>query len=106
MRSGKTIQDLEETKSLPRSIKGQFSFFLITVLCIGVAVQMLGVPLSLWELDGSSDIAGSSILEGFAVISNEPVLFPSSQSQFAFSRIDHHYIHLGQHLFFHPPLPL
>jgi hypothetical protein len=45
---------------------------LITLLCAGVFLQMLGAPISFWDLDGSEDDFVSSLLLGLAISSAPP----------------------------------
>ena len=44
-------------------------------LCLCVMVQMLGVPATLLSPADSSDLLGSSVLEGFSLIPPSPELF-------------------------------
>ena len=43
---------------------------LLVVLCISVAVQMLGTPASFFHFDDPLDLVESSILEGFSIASD------------------------------------
>jgi len=54
----------------------------IGLLCLGVLLQMLGVSVSFWDLNGSDDLLSNSILTGFAVLPDDPVLFPGLCSIF------------------------
>ena len=47
----------------------------IGLLCLGVLLQMLGVAISFWDLNGTDDLLSNSILTGFAVLSDDPGLF-------------------------------
>ena len=46
----------------------------IGLLCLGVLLQMLGVSVSFWNLNGTDDLLSNSILTGFAVLSDDPGL--------------------------------
>lgn len=46
----------------------------IGLLCLGVFLQMLGVSVSFWNLNGTDDLLGNSILTGFAILSEDPGL--------------------------------
>jgi hypothetical protein len=75
---------------------------LIALLCAGVFLQMLGAPISFWDLDGSEDDLVSSLLLGLAI--------PSAPAHFStplFSLLPPHAsvparYFLDEH--FHPPL--
>jgi hypothetical protein len=43
---------------------------------MGTILQMLGMNVTFWNLDGSSDLLESSLLEGFTIISIGLVLSP------------------------------
>jgi len=90
---------------LSTNIRSSF-LLLIGLLCIGILLQILGVPLTFWDLDGSSDLVESSLLEGFAIVSNEPVLSPSLQSLYLSNTHSLAYLLSPQYLFFHPPPPI
>ncbi len=82
------------------------SLLLIGLLCVGILLQILGVPLTFWDLDGSCDLVESSLLEGFAIVSEEPLLSPILRSS-SLSSTDPLACPLApQYLFFHPPLPI
>jgi hypothetical protein len=49
---------------------------LIAFLCCGVALQILGVQISFWQLDGSSDLVECTLLEGFGIIAAGPEFAP------------------------------
>ncbi|TKB82017.1 MAG: hypothetical protein E8D44_13020 [Nitrospira sp.] len=49
-------------------------WLIVCCLCLCVMVQMLGVPATLLSPADSSDLLGSSVLEGFSVISPSPEL--------------------------------
>lgn len=82
------------------------ALLLISLLCVGITLQMLGVSLAFWDLNGSSDLVESSLLEGFAIISTEPVLSPIFRSLYSSDTVSLTYQRSPQHLFFHPPLPI
>jgi|GEM_PF-1653579 hypothetical protein len=79
-----------------------FRLLLITLICAGVFLQMLGAPISFWDLDGSEDDFVSSLLLGLAIPS-EPAHFSTA----LFSLLPPHAsaparYFLDEH--FHPPL--
>jgi hypothetical protein len=43
------------------------TFVFVTILCVGVLLQMLGTPITLWNLDGLDDDFVSVLLMGIAV---------------------------------------
>lgn len=49
---------------------------LIAFLCCGIILQILGVQISFWHLDGSSDLVESTLFEGFVIIAGGPVFSP------------------------------
>jgi len=50
---------------------------IVALLCFGTLMQMLGVSVTFWNLEGSSNPLESSVLEGFALISRTPVVSPT-----------------------------
>lgn len=60
-----------------RGLKGNAGVMILLLLCISVVVQMLGVPVTLFNPGVTSDIPGASVLEGFSV--------PPSAVQLSFS---------------------
>jgi hypothetical protein len=93
--------------NIGQSLGGQvFTLLLLGLLCVGVTLQMLGVSVAFWDLDGSSDLVESLLLEGFAVLFGEPVLPPLLQFLFASVWITLVYRLLRPHILFHPPVPV
>lgn len=82
------------------------SLLLIGLLCVGILLQILGAPLTFWDLDGSCDLVESSLLEGFAIVSDEPVLSPLLRSSSLSSTDPLTCPFAPQYLFFHPPPPI
>jgi hypothetical protein len=78
---------------------------LIGLLCIGVLLQILGSPLTFWDLDGSCDLVESSLLAAVAIISRAQVLFPILGSWY-FSEEAFMHRRSPLHVVFHPPLPI
>lgn len=76
---------------------------LIGVLCVGILLQILGVPLTSWDLDGSCDLMELSLLEDVAIISATPVLSPIFGSLYV-SEDSLAYRCSLLHVFFHPPM--
>lgn len=81
------------------------ALLLIGLLCIGVLLQILGAPLTFWDLDGSCDLVELSLLVAVAIISGAPVLFPILGS---WSLSEEAFMHRRSplHVVFHPPLPI
>jgi hypothetical protein len=75
----------------------------IGLLCLGVLLQMLGVAISFWDLNGSDDLLITSILTGFAVLSEEAV-FLVLDSLFTSIPTASLYEALVPDGFFHPPM--
>jgi hypothetical protein len=42
-------------------------FFVIGLLCLCVTMQILGVPVSFWDMNEAKDLVESSLLEGFSL---------------------------------------
>ena len=76
---------------------------LISILCLSITFQILGVPFSFGNLGGASDLIEASHLEGFSLISISgwtPILerllsFSAARSRYHYSSAD---------AIFHPPL--
>lgn len=79
--------------------------FLLTIgaLCLGVLLQMLGVSVTFWNLNGSDDLLSTSILTGFAVLPDDPGLAPRLLATFTSIPAASHYQFLLPHWLFHPP---
>ncbi len=80
--------------------------FLIGLLCVGITLQILGASLSFWDLDGSSDPIESSLLEGFSIVSMQPVLWTIGQFLIRLNTGGPIYQFLAEDLFFRPPIPI
>jgi hypothetical protein len=79
-------------------------FFLIGLLCLCVAMQILGAPISLWNIHQSVDLEESSPLEELSLPSAALELSVSQYRKFySPSPPLEHGILLAQS-FFHPPL--
>ena len=76
----------------------------IGLLCLGVFLQMLGAPVSFWDLDGSEDDFISSLLMGVAVLSSDPHYSPVHSSLLIRLISAPRYSFLYEHVLFHPPL--
>jgi len=75
----------------------------IGALCLGVLLQMLGVSVTFWNLNGSDDLLSTSILTGFAVLADGPGLAPRLLATFTSIPAASHYQFLLPHGLFHPP---
>jgi hypothetical protein len=79
-------------------------FVLIGLLCFCVTMQILGVPISFWDMNESEDLVESSLLEGFSLPSLGIAISVSlHRSLYSPSPPLEHDILLAQSLF-HPPL--
>ena len=78
------------------------AYLLIALLCIGVMLQILGAPLTFWDLDGSCDLIELSLLSAVAIISAMPLLSPLLGSLYI-SEVSLTYRLSPEDLFFHPP---
>ncbi len=79
---------------------------LIGVLCVGILFQMLGMPLSFWDLIGSYDLIESSLLEVCAIVPAMPMVSPMFRSLYLCEMGSLAYRLSPQSLVFHPPLQL
>jgi hypothetical protein len=77
---------------------------LISLLCVGVFLQMLGAPVSFWDLDGSADDFVSSLLMGLTVPSAPPPYLPLLCHLVASHQSGAPPYPLYEHPLFHPPL--
>jgi hypothetical protein len=46
----------------------------VTLLCLSVFMQMLGAPVTLWDVDNTIDVDYLSFLEGFAIPADSPLI--------------------------------
>jgi len=76
---------------------------MIGALCLGVLLQMLGVSVTFWNLNGSDDLLSTSILTGFAVLPDDPGLAPRLLATFTSIPAESHYQFLLPYGLFHPP---
>ena len=79
---------------------------LISLLCAGNMLHMLGMPLTFWDLDGSCDLVEDTMLEGLAILSAIPVLSPLFQSLYVSETDPLVYRRSPQALVFHPPIQM
>ena len=79
-------------------------FFLIGLLCLCVAMQILGAPISLWDIHQSVDLLESSPLEELSLPSAAPELSVSRYRKFYSPSPPLEYAILFAQSFFHPPL--
>ena len=50
---------------------------IIGLLCLGIAMQVLGAPISLWDTQSVGDHFSASVLEGFSLPTEMPLLLAS-----------------------------
>ena len=55
---------------------------LAILLCCCIVLQVLGTPISLWNVLGSEDLVQASLLEGFSTPSHQPTFSVSSGKYF------------------------
>jgi hypothetical protein len=77
---------------------------MVLVLCICVTMQMLGVPGTLLNPALSSDILGSSVLEGFSVPSTLLQLTPLKETFAVTEKPLSLHLPILASVLFHPPL--
>lgn len=46
----------------------------VTLLCLAVFMQMLGAPVTLWDVGNTIDVDYLSFLEGFAIPADSPLI--------------------------------
>ena len=72
-------------------------------LCLCLAMQMLGVPATLWDTHDGGDTFGASVLEGFSLpTALQPPPTPFLSSSVAISSV-HHVSAVPIHQLFQPP---
>lgn len=75
----------------------------VLLLCLGVFMQMLGAPITLWDVDNTVDIDYLSFLEGLAIPADSPLMgharFILRNGGMALTP----YSVLRDHSIFHPP---
>ncbi len=74
-------------------------------LCLCVMAQMLGVPATLLNPADSSDLLGSTVLEGFSVIPPTPELFLPTISVAISGFLPPVLAFVIAATLFHPPVP-
>jgi len=92
-----------------RSTRGASqAILLIGLLCGCVTLQILGAPISLWDLDGSSELVETSSLNCvFLTYSDfKLALFPICQFRFSCDTPYSAHDLALQKLVFHPPPPI
>ena len=78
----------------------------ISFLCLGVFLQILGVPISFWNLNCADEAVTATLLCGFAVITNESFLPLHYAALLVLIGVVLGYFYEGQNVPFRPPLPL
>jgi len=80
------------------------SYCFIALLCLGVFLQMLGLPVTFWDLNGSDEDFVSALLMGVSIISNDSFIMPFFQWVFASHLLLTLYFYSRPVSFFRPPL--
>jgi hypothetical protein len=97
-----------QTGTLSDIVRKQYSrnhlLALITLLCVGVLLQMLGVPVSFVDLDGSDDDFVSILLISSALPPAQLQDTLLRSSRFHPDRPASAYRVLRENMLFHPPL--
>ena len=83
---------------------GYFQLLAVTVLCVCVGMQMLGVPVTLWDPQFDADNVVSSILEDFSI--PETSLSTIGMVQYSAIHQSSHILQLPTlaYSLFHPPV--
>jgi hypothetical protein len=79
-------------------------FVLIGLLCFCVTMQILGVPISFWDMDETGDLVESSLLEGFSLPSVGTAISVSLHRSLSSPSPPLEYDIMLAQSFFHPPL--
>jgi len=75
------------------------------LLCCCIVLQVLGTPISVWNVLGSEDLVQASLLEGFSTPSHQPTFSASSGQQYHSTPAPvTHEILLATPIFHPPPL--
>ena len=78
---------------------------LISFLCLGVFLQILGVPISFWNLNCADEAVTATMLCGFAIITNESFLPLQYAALLVLIGVVLAYFYEDQNVPFRPPLP-
>ena len=76
----------------------------ILLLCLAICFQLLGAPGTLFDFTDSEDDFQASVMFGYTITSDTPVIFPSLTSFVGFTKIVSVPVLLRLYNFFHPPL--
>jgi hypothetical protein len=77
---------------------------LIAIICVGIFSQILGAPVSYWELDGSDDDFISSLLMGASVHTEDQHISSFNSFLSLISISAPRYLFLHESFLFHPPI--
>lgn len=86
------------------AVRATINFLVVTLLCLGVVLQILGVPISFWDFTDADDLFTASVATGFAILSPAFSASPLSQYLVGFGIRVLSYRHLSESMLFHPPL--
>jgi hypothetical protein len=76
----------------------------IAILCIGVFLQILGAPVTFWDLNGSDDDFISSLLMGASVQTEAQHISPFHSFLSVVPISGPQYSFLQESFLFHPPI--
>lgn len=79
------------------------TLLVVALLCVGVFMQMLGVPVTFWDLDVTVDVEDPSFLEGFALPTGCLVIREYDYLSRNLGRLMTLRSLLRDHSLFHPP---
>ena len=81
-----------------------FVTLLFGVLCFSIVSQILGLPLSFSNLEGTSDLLEAPQMEGLSMVSSYPNMTPTLTSFLCLETSHSPYRFLSTRSFFRPPL--
>ncbi len=86
-----------------RKSQRHFLLLLIGIICVSIVLQILGLPLSFTNLEGTSDLIKASHLEGISITSNESTVSMIQHLLAPLAAAKANYLFSPIQSFFHPP---
>jgi hypothetical protein len=80
------------------------SLLIVLILCVSVFLQILGVPIAFYNLDGANSLVESDSLEDFSITTESINPLPVWLSKIAGISLDRFSPHSFSVLIFHPPI--